>query len=203
MVLSAITDISDRKAKESRIRASLKEKEILLGEIHHRVKNNLQIADSLLGLQSGSIDDTGMQDVLRESQNRIRSIPLIYQILYQSSDFARMNFSNFLDTLVPTLAASYGADPDHIALTVNAIEVRLPLSMAVPCGLMANELISNALEHAFPGDRHGEIRIDLSTPSDGQVLLSVEDDGVGIPDDVDLEQTGTQAEVGHQYSGSY
>ncbi len=191
MVLSAITDISDRKREELRIRASLKEKDILLGEIHHRVKNNLQIVDSLLGLQAGGIQDTGTQNILRESQNRIKSMALIHQILYQSKDFARMDFSNFLDTLVPTLASSYGADPDHIALSINAIEVRLPLSVAIPCGLMVNELISNALKHAFPDDRHGEIRIDLSMAPDGQVLLSVEDDGVGIPDELDMDQTAT------------
>jgi PAS domain S-box-containing protein len=191
MVLSAITDISDRKREESRIRASLKEKDILLGEIHHRVKNNLQIVDSLLGLQSGAIEDTEIQNILRESQNRIKSMALIHQTLYQSNDFAQMDFSNFLDTLVPTLASSYGADPDHIVLAMNAIEVRLPLSVAIPCGLMVNELISNALKHAFPGGRHGEIRIDLSMAPDGQVLLTVEDDGVGIPDDLDLNQTAT------------
>jgi two-component system, sensor histidine kinase PdtaS len=191
MVLSAITDISDRKREESRIRAALKEKDILLGEIHHRVKNNLQIVDSLLGLQAGGIQDTGIQNILRESQNRRKSMALIHQILYQSSDFARMDFRNFLDTLVPTLASSYGADPDHILLLINAIEVRLPLSVAIPCGLMINELISNALKHAFPGNRHGEIHIDLSTAPNEQILLSVEDDGVGIPDDLDLDQTAT------------
>jgi len=191
MVLSAITDISDRKREESRMRASLKEKDILLGEIHHRVKNNLQIVDSLLGLQSGSILEVGVQDILRESQNRIKSMALIHQLLYQSNDFARMDFSTFLDTLVPTLASSYGADPDRVALSINASGVRLPLSVAVPCGLMANELISNALKHAFPGDRHGEIRVDLSARPDGQILLSVEDNGVGIPDDLDLAQTVT------------
>jgi PAS domain S-box-containing protein len=191
MVLSAIVDISTRKREEGRVLASLKEKDILLGEIHHRVKNNLQIVDSLLGLQSGIINDTGTQEILRESQNRIKSMALIHQILYQSNDFARMDFNNFLDTLVPTLASSYGADPDRIVLSINAIEVRLPLSVAIPCGLLVNELISNALKHAFPANRHGEIRIDLSIASGGQVLLSVEDDGVGIPDDLDLDNTAT------------
>jgi PAS domain S-box-containing protein len=191
MVLSAITDISDRKREESRIRSALKEKDILLGEIHHRVKNNLQIVDSLLGLRSDGIQDTTIQGILRESQNRIKSMALIHQILYQSNDFARVDFSNFLDTLVPTLASSYGADPHRIVLIINAIEVRLPISMAIPCGLMVNELISNALKHAFPGNRHGEIHIDLSTAPNEQILLSVEDDGVGIPDDLDLDQTAT------------
>jgi two-component system, sensor histidine kinase PdtaS len=163
----------------------------LLGEIHHRVKNNLQIVDSLLGLQLGTIDDTGLQEILRESQTRIKSMALIHQILYQSNDFARMDFSNFIDTLVPTLASAYGADPGRIAIAINAIEVRLPVSVAIPCGLLVNELVSNALKHAFPGNRNGEIRIDLGIAADGQILLSVEDDGVGIPDDLDLDQTTT------------
>jgi len=191
MVLAAIVDMSTRKREEARVHASLKEKDILLAEIHHRVKNNLQIVDSLLGLQSGYIDDIGVQDILRESQNRIKSMALIHQILYQSNDFARMDFSNFLDSLVPTLASSYGADPARIVLSIIAVDVRLPLGMAIPCGLLVNELISNALKHAFPGDRHGEIKIDLSIASDGHVLLAVEDDGVGIPDDLDLDQTAT------------
>jgi two-component system, sensor histidine kinase PdtaS len=191
MVLSAIVDISTRKREEARVLAALKEKDILLGEIHHRVKNNLQIVDSLLGLQSGTVDDTGLQDILRESQNRIKSMALIHQILYQSNDFARIDFSNFLDTLVPALASAYGADPDRIAIAINAIEVRLPVGVAIPCGLLVNELVSNALKHAFPGDRNGEIRIDLGIAADGQILLSVEDDGVGIPDDLDLDQTAT------------
>jgi len=191
MVLSAIVDISTRKREEARVLAALKEKDILLGEIHHRVKNNLQIVDSLLGLQSGTIDDTGLQEILRESQNRIKSMALIHQILYQSNDFARMDFSNFIDTLVPTLASAYGADPGRIAVSINAIEVRLPVSVAIPCGLLVNELVSNALKHAFPGNRNGEIRIDLSIAADGQILLSVEDNGVGIPDGLALHQTTT------------
>jgi PAS domain S-box-containing protein len=191
MVLSAIVDISTRKREEARVLAALKEKDILLGEIHHRVKNNLQIVDSLLGLQSGTVDDTGLQDILRESQNRIKSMAFIHQILYQSNDFARIDFGNFLDTLVPTLVSSYGADPDRIAVAISAIEVRLPVSVAIPCGLLVNELVSNALKHAFPGDRTGEIRIDLGNAADGQIRLSVEDNGVGIPDDLDLDQTAT------------
>ena len=115
MVLSAIVDISDRKHKEQSIHAALKEKDVLLGEIHHRVKNNLQIVHSLLGLQSTNINDEIVIGMMRESQNRIRSMALIHQTLYESKDFARVDFRNFLDSLVPTLISSYGvgdrADP--------------------------------------------------------------------------------------------
>jgi PAS domain S-box-containing protein len=192
MVLSAIVDISDRKQKEERIQLALKEKDVLLGEVHHRVKNNLQIVHSLLDLQSSRITDRTALAMLRDSQNRIRSMGLIHQTLYQSKDFAKVDFSRFLDSLVPTLVGSYGVNPDRIALSVKAEQVLFPINAAIPCGLIVNELISNALKHAFPGDRRGEIRVGLFSEPDGAtVVLSVADDGVGIPDDVDLGKTST------------
>ena len=161
MVLSAIVDISDRKHKEQSIHAALKEKDVLLGEIHHRVKNNLQIVHSLLGLQSTNIDDDVVIGMMRESQNRIRSMALIHQTLYESKDFARVDFRNFLDSLVPTLISSYGVGTDRVHLSIKSVDVLLPINAAIPCGLVVNELISNALKHAFPGDGQGEITIEL------------------------------------------
>ncbi len=155
MVLSSIIDISDRKQKEEKIQAALKEKDILLGEIHHRVKNNLQIIYSLLDMQAARIDDDELVTMLRDSQNRIRSMALIHQTLYQSKDFARVDFGSFLDVLVPTLASSYGANVGQIRLLAAAEDVLLPLSTAIPCGLVVNELVTNALKHAFPGNRRG------------------------------------------------
>ena len=191
MVLSAIVDISDRKHKEDSIHAALKEKDVLLGEIHHRVKNNLQIVHSLLDLQSNNISDQIVLGMLRESQNRIRSMALIHQTLYQSKDFARVDFRAFLDSLAPTLISSYGLGSDRVKLTMNASEVQLPINAAIPCGLVVNELISNALKHAFPGDIRGEITVDLSSESPTMVGLAVSDDGVGIAEDFDLAQTAT------------
>jgi PAS domain S-box-containing protein len=191
MVLSAIVDISDRKQKEERIQSALKEKDILLGEIHHRVKNNLQVIYSLLDLQTDRISDQAMLDILRESQNRVKSMALIHQTLYESKDFVQVDFSNFLDTLAPTLISSYGVDPEHITLTIKAVEVLLPINTAIPCGLVVNELISNALKHAFPDGRHGEIKIDLERDENDRAVLSVSDDGVGIPDSLDLAVTQT------------
>jgi PAS domain S-box-containing protein len=192
MVLSAIVDISDRKQKEERIQLALKEKDVLLGEVHHRVKNNLQIVHSLLDLQSSRITDRTALAMLRDSQNRIRSMGLIHQTLYQSKDFAKVDFSRFLDSLVPTLVGSYGVNPDRIALSVKAEQVLFPINAAIPCGLIVNELISNALKHAFPGGRGGEIRVGLFSEPDGAtVVLSVADDGVGIPDGVELGKTST------------
>jgi len=191
MVLSAIVDISDRKREEERIRIALKEKDMLLGEIHHRVKNNLQVINSLLDLQSARMKDGPALDMLRDSQNRIRSMAMIHQTLYQSKDFAQVDFAKFLDSLVPMLVSSYGVDPNQIGLFMDASEVLLPLNAAIPCGLIVNELVSNVLKHAFPSGRGGEIRIVLGSDPDGTASLSVTDDGVGIPEEVDLERTET------------
>jgi len=191
MVLSAIVDISDRKQKEERIHAALKEKDILLGEIHHRVKNNLQVVNSLLDLQVDRITDPTALSMLKESQNRIKSMALIHQTLYESKDFVEADFSNFLDTMVPTLVSSYSVDSDRIALTIEAAEVLLSIHAAIPCGLVVNELISNALKHGFPGNRRGEIKIVLAHEVDDHAILSVSDDGVGLPEELDLERTGT------------
>jgi PAS domain S-box-containing protein len=191
MVLSAIVDISDRKHREEGIQAALREKDILLGEIHHRVKNNLQIVHSLLDLQSGHIADQAVLGMLRESQNRIKSMSLIHQTLYVSKDFARVDFTSFLETLVPTLVSSYGVSTDRVALSINVDQVQLPINAAIPCGLVVNELISNALKHAFPNDRRGEIKVELTRDTNDDVTLIVSDDGVGISDELDPSQTVT------------
>jgi PAS domain S-box-containing protein len=201
MVLSAIVDISDRKQKEERIQdalrekdALLREKDILLAEIHHRVKNNLQVVDSLLGLQSVRITDPVALEMLRDSQNRIRSMALIHQTLYQSKDFAQINFTQLIDTLVPALTSAYGIDPERIDLSICMTAVGLPISSAVPCGLIVNELMSNALKHAFPNGRQGHIRLVLTSEAKDEeeyVVLSLADDGVGIPANVDLDNPTT------------
>lgn len=198
MVLSAIADISDRKQKESRIQAALKEKDILLGEIHHRVKNNLQIVHSLLDLQAARISDTAVRAMVHDSQNRIRSMALIHQTLYGSNDFAKVNFAEFLRTLIPILTGSYGVDAGRITVRVDVETVRLPIDVAVPCGLVVNELITNAFKHAFGPENHGEISITLTCPRDGEVVLSVSDNGVGMPEHFDLADTST---LGLQLAG--
>jgi PAS domain S-box-containing protein len=191
MVLSAIVDISDRKHKEEHIRAALKEKELLLGEVHHRVKNNLQIIQSLLYLQAAKIDDPTVTAILMESQNRIKSMALIHQTLYQSKDFERVDFSHFLDSLAPNLVSSYSVDPGRVSLSIDADDVHLPIHAAIPCGLIVNELISNALKHAFPAGRSGRIEIGLARGADGAVAMAVEDDGVGLPEGLDILKTET------------
>jgi len=191
MVLSAIVDITERKQREERIRSALREKDILLGEIHHRVKNNLQVIDSLLDLQSAKTSDPAALELLRESQNRVRSMAQIHRTLYQSKDFGRVDFGNFLESLVPALLSSYGIRPERIAVAISSGRVLLPIDAAIPCGLAVNELISNALKHAFPAGREGEIRIDLAREDAGQVVVAVSDNGVGLPDALGMEQPAT------------
>ncbi|MET0379953.1 MAG: PAS domain S-box protein [Spongiibacteraceae bacterium] len=190
MVLSAIVDISDRKQKAARIEAALQEKDILLGEIHHRVKNNLQIVYSLLDLQAARIDDPTLLGMLQDSQNRIRSMSLIHQTLYESKDFSRVDFASVLDALVPALMNSYSLNPENIAISIDAHEVLLPLNQAIPCGLIINELIANALKHAFPDQRSGKIHIALNLETQNSVVLTVSDDGIGMPP-LDIKNTHT------------
>ena len=192
LVLSAIVDITDRKQREQRIEAALREKDVLLREIHHRVKNNLQVIDSLLGLQSARITDPNVREMLREGQNRVRSMALIHQTLYQSQDFAEVDFSHFLESLLRTLASSYGVDAERIRLVVEADPVTLPIDTAIPCGLAVNELVSNALKHAFPGQARGQIKTTLQMTSGGTAVeVTVADDGIGIPETLEISTTPT------------
>lgn len=191
MVLSAIVDISDRKQRELGIEQSLKEKDLLLGEIHHRVKNNLQIVHSLLDLQSSQIADPAVLGMLRDSQNRVRSMALIHQTLYQSHDFAKVDFATFLDSFVPVLVSSYATNPNRVSLDIVADGVSLPINTAIPCGLIINELISNALKHAFPAERRGKILLEIKTDESGNLLLSVSDDGIGVPSGFDIGSSST------------
>jgi two-component system, sensor histidine kinase PdtaS len=191
MVLSAIVDISHRKREEERIQAALKEKDILLGEIHHRVNNNLQIVYSLLHLQSARISDRAALDLLCDSQNRVRSMALIHQTHYGSKDFAKVDFGLFIETLLPALIGSYAIDSERIQVHVDVEPVRLPIDAAVPCGLVLNELITNALKHAFQDRDHGEIRIALIREPGNEALLTVSDNGIGLPDHIDTARADT------------
>nr|WP_298682040.1 PAS domain S-box protein [uncultured Dongia sp.] len=191
MILSAIVDISDRKQKERSIEQALQEKDVLLGEIHHRVKNNLQIVHSLLDLQSGQVSDPAALAMLRDSQNRIRSMALIHQTLYQSKDFARVDFGNFLDSFAPILVSSYAVNLNDVALNIDAEGMSLPINCAIPCGLIVNELISNALKHAFPDKAGGSIRVELRQDGADHFLLAVSDDGVGLPPGLHIETAST------------
>ncbi|MBD1920225.1 PAS domain S-box protein [Microcoleus sp. FACHB-831] len=187
--ISAIADISDRKRTEEQIKASLKEKEVLLKEIHHRVKNNLQIISSLLNLQSESIKDSRILDIFKEGQNRIDSMALIHEKLYQSENLDRVEFCEYIQELASNLYYSYEAGSKDIVLTINVDNVQLGIDTAIPCGLIINELVSNSLKYAFPSGRSGEIIIDLHWEDDTELILSVSDNGIGFPQNVDFKNT--------------
>ncbi len=188
-LLTLARDITDRKQAEEQIRASLKEKEVLLKEIHHRVKNNLQIVSSLLYLQSRKTSDDQVLSVLRESQTRVRSMALIHEKLYQCEDLANINLEDYIRSLTSYLFNSYGVASHTVKLRVNVESAPLGIDRAIPCGLIINELVSNALKYAFPNGRRGEILVDLLRNGDGTLILTVKDDGVGLPVDMDITDT--------------
>jgi PAS domain S-box-containing protein len=180
-----------RKRSEAQIRAQLEEKDVLLKEVHHRVKNNMQVISSLLNLQSRHVNDPGVLEMFRESQRRIRSMALVHERLYQSSDLSRVEFSQYLRNLATHLFHSYQADSSRIRLRIDAEQVCLNINTAIPCGLIVNELVSNALKHAFPEGRAGELRIDLRRMAGDGYALEVRDDGVGFPVGLDFRKTET------------
>ncbi len=191
LYLDGITeDITQRKKAEEQIKASLKEKEVLLREIHHRVKNNMQIISSLLNLQSKCTDDRQLITAFKESQDRIRSMSLIHEKLYQSRDLARIDFDEYTRSLVDNLFHSYRIDTKKITPIIDVEGVSLGVDIAIPCGLIINELVSNCLKHAFP-DGKGKVRITLHPTSENEIELAVIDNGVGIPGDIDFRTTKT------------
>jgi two-component sensor histidine kinase len=167
----------ERTRAEEHLKASLKEKEVLLREIHHRVKNNLQVISSLLRLQSRTIEDDAIRKVFKESQDRVKTMAIIHEKLYQSTDLAGVDFAGYIRDLTANLYRSYGVSQETISLRIQAQNVFLGINMAIPCGLIINELVSNCLKHAFPGGERGEIYIDLSSDPD-QINLTVGDNGV-------------------------
>jgi two-component sensor histidine kinase len=182
-------EIRERARAEEGIKASLKEKEVLLKEIHHRVKNNLQVVSSLLSLQSQTVDSPAALEVLQESQNRIRSMALIHERLYRSENLAQVDFAVYIRDLATFLVRSYRAHLGPIDLNIEAEGVLLGIDTAIPCGLITNELISNALKHAFPNGNRGEIRVKIGADGDRQFTMIVGDNGVGFPPDVDFRNT--------------
>lgn len=174
---------------EEVLKASLREKEVLLKEIHHRVKNNLQVISSLLNLQSGSITAPAVLAIFTESQNRIKSMALIHERLYQSKDLAHIDFSEYVRTLTNHLYRSYVVNTNLIRLAIHVDNIHLNVDTAIPCGLMLNELVSNALKYAFPQGRKGEIDISLVRREDERLVLIVKDNGVGLPHDMDIKSS--------------
>lgn len=190
MILASVVDITERKQQEEKLMSALREKEVLLSEIHHRVKNNLQIIDSLIGMQTLQITQEKPLAILLDSQNRIRAMSIIHQMLYQSQDFSRLDITSAVSSLVNNLAATFGMDNHHFDIALDVDDFYLPIDISVHLGLIINEMVSNAMKHAFPDGREGTISVHLKTsPSDDEATLTVEDNGIGLPDHLDMETT--------------
>jgi PAS domain S-box-containing protein len=197
-VAKVLRDETERRRGEEEVQASLAEKEALLKEIHHRVKNNLQVVVSLLSLQAEQINDPTAVEMFRDTEIRVRAIASIHESLYTSEDLAEIEFGAYALTLIQDLFALYGVPTDHIHWEMNAEDMALTITQAIPLGLILNELVVNCLKHAFSDGRDGTIRVSLryvkellgweQTLDEGSGELCVEDDGIGMPEGFELEQ---------------
>jgi PAS domain S-box-containing protein len=185
-----LAEIDQRKDVERQLQLSVSEKETLLKEIHHRVKNNLQIIASLLNLQSQYIKDEQTLSVIKDSQNRIKTMALIHEKIYQSKSLDRIDYGDYLEKITRSLFESYGVSPKKVAMKIHAKNVMLHIDKAIPCSLIINELLANSFKHAFPKDRTGEVRIDVRHDGD-TIRLLYSDNGIGLPESITLDHTGS------------
>lgn len=183
-------DITPTKLMQQQIEHSLKEKDVLLKEIHHRVKNNLQIIISLLNLQSGYIKDEATLKAVKDGQLRVRSMALVHEKFYQAEELLEINFGEYIEKLCHYLYQAYGDKTDRIKIVLNVDPIGLDMDTAMPCGLLINEIVSNAYKYAFPGSREGQIFIDFHR-NNGVITLSIKDSGIGLPPDFQEESSET------------
>ena len=187
-ILVIASDITDSKQFEKELKDSLREKEVLLQEIHHRVKNNMQIISSLLNIQTRYVDDEESVNILKESQNRVRSMAMIHEKLYRSKNFNKIYFADYIESLVWDLFYSYNIKKGTIIPVLDIDDIKLNIETSVPCGLIITELVSNSLKYAFPDQPKGELEVSLKTKGD-QYELTISDDGVGFPVNIDFKNT--------------
>lgn len=183
-------DVTEQTRILQALRASVEEKEVLLREIHHRVKNNLQVMISLLALQADHFQDAALLEAIQESQNRLRSMALVHEELYHSENLAEVDFSSYVSRLVGTLASAYRVN-QVIDFCVDVPEIRLNVDVAIPCGLMISELVSNACKYAFPDDRAGTVWVSMQPTGNGYWCLRVQDNGIGLPAGLNVEHPST------------
>jgi two-component sensor histidine kinase/putative methionine-R-sulfoxide reductase with GAF domain len=184
-------EILERKSGEEKIKASLKERELLLKEIHHRVKNNLQVISALLRLQCGFTKDAETRKLFDETQNRIKSMSLIHEQLYRSIDLKRIDFTKYIRNLAYHLFRSYGVSSETLSLEIRGNNIKLNIDTAISCGLIINEVVSNSLKYAFPEDKKGRVYIDISSDAENKYTLIIGDNGIGLPNDIDFRNTET------------
>lgn len=183
-------DITERKIMEDQIKNSLQEKEMLIRETYHRVKNNLMVISSLLDLQARYIEDIETQNIFRDSQNRARSMALIHEKLYQTADLKWINFADYIQKLSMELFETYSSQSNNIKIDFDLENHKLDTETSIPLGLIVNELISNSLKHAFPDDRKGIIKIKFYKDSEKYVLM-ISDNGIGFPEDLDYKKSSS------------
>jgi PAS domain S-box-containing protein len=188
--ISQIQDVTARKLTEDRLKASLHEKEVMLREIHHRVKNNLQLVSTLLYLQSDHTEDPAAAEMFKESQDRIKSMALIHERLYRSHDLDRVDFREYLASLTDDLLANYQGENQDIRLQLDVTVPNVPIDTAIPCGLLINELLSNCLKHGLKHRETGQIQISMNQV-DTQVEVKIADNGVGFPEELNFRRTST------------
>jgi two-component sensor histidine kinase len=185
-VIGTIQDITERKETEERIRKLLREKDYLLREVHHRIKNNMQIISTLLSLHAEAIRDTPAAEALLEAKGRVTSMQLIYDRLYRTGDYQRVDLRELIESLVSDFRDVYSVRADPPDVHVSGDSLYIGTDVSVPIGIIMNELFSNALKHAFPGTVRGTIQVSVQDDGNGRALLVIADDGVGLPDEMEL-----------------
>ena len=187
-VLIQHNDITEQKQSEEQIKASLKEKETLIDEIHHRVKNNIAIIASLLKMQSNSIEDPQIKEVLKESQNRVYAMSAVHETLHGSDNLSQIDLKTYLSKVTTSIFQTYSINPDKVKLNISVEEIPISIDQANPIGLVINELISNSLKYAFPDERKGEITVSMKKLNK-ELELTIMDDGIGMPDGLDWKNS--------------
>ncbi|MGD0282611.1 MAG: histidine kinase dimerization/phosphoacceptor domain -containing protein [Dissulfurispiraceae bacterium] len=184
------TEISERKQAEEKLKRTLAEKETLLREIHHRVKNNMAVVSSLLSLEARKIKDATVKALFEESQQRVKAMALVHEKLYQTKDLSSINFEDYIRSIISEIISLYRIDTNAIFTVINIVDIELDLEAAVPCGLIINELLTNAFKHAFPDNRRGVLSVNFSK-TDHAYTLAIKDNGVGLPEGFDYKEAST------------
>jgi PAS domain S-box-containing protein len=188
--IGVINDITERRKDNDALHSAIIEKEVLLREIHHRVKNNLQVMSSLISLQADTVDDENVQQMFLEMHTRLQTMAIIHEELYQAKNLSRVNLAEYIGKLATSLSQSFLLNP-KVGLEVDVEEVFLGIDTAIPCGLIVNELVTNAFKYAFPDNQPGEVLIRLRSNAEGVYALTVKDNGVGLPSGLDIYRTET------------
>lgn len=190
-LMGTVQDVTERKKNEEIIKIALQEKETLLRELYHRTKNNMQVISSILSMQSSISENDVVTRIFTDMQNRIQSMSLVHQKLYQSMDLSNINLKEYIYELSELLVVSYNISPEKVSLELDTEDIFVLIDFAIPCGLVLNELISNSLKFAFPGEKKGKLVIVLRRTDDGEIEFQVSDNGIGVPDDFDFREQKT------------